>query len=243
MSTQTVKYNGRTICYDLVRKRVKNINLRIRPDGSITVSAGERVPIKRVQEFILSKAEYILHHLDEFQKKQKKTPLRLENGEVFPFLGINRNITVISERCERVFLDGDNLCICTLTPDDYDAKARLLADFLTGQCAEIFTKIAREIFPLLSEYNLKTPTLKAKNMSSRWGSCSPSRAAITLNKRLIFAPICCIEYVVLHEFCHLEHADHSKRFYAMLSSFMPDYKERRHMLRMMNDEEIFYVYL
>ncbi len=62
-------------------------------------------------------------------------------------------------------------------------------------------------------------------MKSRWGSCLPGKGIITLNKRLLEAPRGCIQYVILHELCHLIHPDHSKRFYGLLAAWMPDWKE------------------
>ncbi|WP_295094925.1 M48 family metallopeptidase [Ruminococcus sp.] len=70
----------------------------------------------------------------------------------------------------------------------------------------------------------------AGNMTSRWGSCLPSKCIITLNKSLIEAPKCCIEYVVYHEFCHFIHPNHSKQFYSLLQIMLPDWKERKSLL-------------
>lgn len=60
-----------------------------------------------------------------------------------------------------------------------------------------------------------------------WGSCLPKKLIITLNKQLLEAPRNCIEYVVVHELCHLVHPNHSKQFYTFLTMFMPDWKERK----------------
>jgi predicted metal-dependent hydrolase len=67
-------------------------------------------------------------------------------------------------------------------------------------------------------------------MTSRWGSCQPKRGLITLNKRLLEVPRNCIEYVVMHEFVHFIHPNHSKQFYEFLSVLMPDWKERKAFL-------------
>jgi len=67
-------------------------------------------------------------------------------------------------------------------------------------------------------------------MISRWGSCQPKRGIITLNKRLIETPRICIEYVVMHEFIHFLHPNHSKMFYDLLSTLMPDWRERKNTL-------------
>ncbi|MEG1630218.1 MAG: M48 family metallopeptidase, partial [Erysipelotrichaceae bacterium] len=81
----------------------------------------------------------------------------------------------------------------------------------------------------LSEYDIPSPSLKIRTMSSRWGSCIPDKQQITLNRRLIHYPIEFIEYVVLHELVHFVQPNHSKTFYAIVENHMSDYKKRIQM--------------
>ena len=74
------------------------------------------------------------------------------------------------------------------------------------------------------------PVLKTRTIKTRWGTCIAKKGIITLNKRLIEAPLNCIEYVITHELCHLIHPNHSKAFYEMLTVFMPDWKVRKAIL-------------
>lgn len=74
------------------------------------------------------------------------------------------------------------------------------------------------------------PTLRIRDMETRWGSCLAKKGIITLNKRLLEAPRYCIEYVVTHEFCHFIHPNHSKQYYAFLTMLMPDWRERKKVL-------------
>jgi len=79
-------------------------------------------------------------------------------------------------------------------------------------------------------YQISMPTLRIRNMVSRWGSCQKEKGTIALNRRLIEAPKNCIEYVVIHEFCHLVHPNHSKQFYALLQVMLPDWRESKDLL-------------
>ena len=75
-----------------------------------------------------------------------------------------------------------------------------------------------------------SPRIHIRSMDTRWGSCLPQKAIITLNRHLLEMPVSCIEYVVLHEFCHFLYPNHSKDFYAILSTLMPDWQQRKKLL-------------
>ncbi|MDR0919736.1 MAG: M48 family metallopeptidase [Oscillospiraceae bacterium] len=173
---------SRTIEYELVRKRVKNINLRIRPNGTVYVSANKRGSIKTIEDFLRKKSDFILTNLDKFEKIKRNTP---------------------AER----------------------------ARFSDEECRRVLTEIAEKTYPHFIKYGVPFPKLKFRDMTSRWGSCQPRRGIITLNKRLLEVPRECAEYVVIHEFAHFIHLNHSKQFYEFLGTLMPDWKERRTLLR------------
>ena len=78
----------------------------------------------------------------------------------------------------------------------------------------------------LCNYHIEFPQIKIRDMKSRWGSCTPAKNSITLNKKLIHYPFEFIEYVVLHEFVHFIQPNHSQAFYHIIENYMPDYKER-----------------
>ena len=94
--------------------------------------------------------------------------------------------------------------------------------FLDQQCKDQFGEIMAEIYPLFQKYGVAQPTLRIRDMDTRWGSCLSKKGIITLNKRLLEAPRSCIEYVVMHEFCHFIHPNHSKQFYGFLAMLMPE---------------------
>lgn len=95
---------------------------------------------------------------------------------------------------------------------------------------EELENICKEAYEIFKEYGIKYPTIKTRYMTTRWGSCRPQKGNITLNSRLMEAPRSCIEYVVYHEFAHLIHPNHSKKFYDFLTMLMPDWKDRKEEL-------------
>ena len=224
--------DGTGISYQLTRKRVKNINLRIHPDGTVSVSAPLRSSLKTIDGFVLSKSTFIQKSLARFSEKRKWeiSEKRYVSGESFYLLGRQLRLRVSQSKRNHIEEDGVYLNLFCKAPDDYAQKKRLVEKFFKQKCAEVFTRLIEKNYPLFQKYGVPFPTLKIRAMTTRWGSCIPSKKQITLNSALIHFSTCCIEYVVIHEFCHFRYPNHSKDFYAFMSVLMPDWKERKREL-------------
>ena len=102
------------------------------------------------------------------------------------------------------------------------------ADSMTDdECRKILAEVVAEAYPTFERMGIAFPRVYVRRMKSQWGSCSPMTGRIGLNRSLAGKPRECIEYVIYHEFCHFIHPDHSKRFWELLTSVLPDWKERR----------------
>lgn len=228
---RTVKTERGEIEYILERKEVKNINLRIRHDGSIYLSAPLKVPAETIESFIISKADYIFKSLESFSRREiPETEMQYISGENVTFLGRNMRIKIEKDSREYVSCDGIYVYIHVKRPDYYGRKKNLFNIWLENQCVTVFTDIMRQVYKKFEPYNIKFPELKIRNMTSRWGSCQPDKSIITLNRRLIESAENCIEYVVTHEFCHFIHPNHSKNFYSLLQIMFPNWKETKTFL-------------
>jgi len=228
---RTVHYNGADIHYRLERKKVKNINLRIRIDGSVGVSAPYYVSAERIDGFVLSKGGYILNAVNKFAQMQAEArPAKYETGERIRLLGRDITLEVLPGQKDGVTLDGEKLCLTVKDMGDTAKKQRLVKRFLDEQCKAVFSDMVKKVHPAFAKYGIAMPVLKIREMKSRWGSCLVHKGTITLNRRLIEKPISCIEYVTVHEFCHFIHPDHSKAFYALLEEHMPNWKEQKELL-------------
>lgn len=180
---RTVEVNGKTIEYDLQIKKVKNINLRITPDGKISVSANRWVSKKSIDSFVASKSGLIFGALAKIEEKMS-----------FP------RVQYYSEK----------------------------------ELKELIIRLCREVFPYFEKRGVKFPVIKFRRMVSQWGNCRTDKGILTFNTNLIYAPIECVEYVVMHEFAHFLQANHSSLFYRELEIICPDYKERRKRLKEIN---------
>ncbi|MBE6689515.1 MAG: M48 family metallopeptidase [Ruminococcaceae bacterium] len=100
------------------------------------------------------------------------------------------------------------------------------------KCRMLFEEISMKFYPLFSRYTGgKPPEIKLKSLRAAWGICHTRDNYISLNKRLYLKPIEAVEYVILHEYTHFVHPNHQKEFYAHIKSIMPDYKERKKLLK------------
>ena len=224
--------NGNRIEYDLQRKDVKNINLRIKADRTIFLSANSRVSQEVIEEFIESKSEYILKaraHYEELAKYAPK-PKQYVDGETFRVLGHDRRLKVIEGKKNKVEYDESYITLTVKNPSDFTQKKKLIDRWLMSICKDTIQSLCDAIYPKFQKYGVAYPTIRYRNMVSRWGSCQPKRCVLTFNYALAEAPISCIEYVVVHEFTHFLHPNHSKKFYQQLAMFMPDWEERKTIL-------------
>ena len=228
-SKRMVLAEGQEISYVLERKQVKNLNLRIRKDGSVFVSASDAVPFEEVDEFVCNKASYILNAVRRFNEiaLHKPQPKKYVSGETSLLQGRASRLKVSRAANDSISSDGVYIHLKVKDVNDFEKKRRMVNRFLDSQCKTIFGEVMDELYPLFKKYGIEKPTLKIRDMETRWGSCLPKKGIITLNKRLLEAPRNCIEYVVMHELCHFMHPNHSKYFYAFLSMLMPDWKDRK----------------
>ena len=194
-------YNETKIEYELTYKRVKNVNIRVKKDGKVCVSA----PKGTMKIFV---ERLIKKNFDKLLKLQQKLTT---NPDVFYLYG-------------KEYLKSD-----FSFESDKDLK-----DYLIKEAKKTLPQIFENVFEKFSSYNLKKPKLSFRYMTSRWGSCNYIKGKINLNICLVSAPVESIEAVIAHEIAHLVHGNHSKYFYGVLLSVMPDYKIRHKLLKTNN---------
>lgn len=228
---RVVSTKDNNIEYTLTYKNVKNINLRIKVDGNVCVSAPRSIDMFRIDEFVLSKANVILPSIEKFKNNQMFAPVpkKYVSGESFKFLGKDLRLKVLISNYEKVNSDGVFIYLNT-RKGDITRKRNLIEKWINSQAYDIYNEISHEVYKNFEKYGISFPEIKIRKMTTKWGTCQPFKGVITLNSRLIEAPRCCIEYVIMHEFCHFIHPNHSKKFYTLLNVMMPDWKYRKDVL-------------
>ncbi|MBR3300484.1 MAG: M48 family metallopeptidase [Clostridia bacterium] len=227
-----IEIGGREYEYTLLRKRVKNINLHIKPGGEITVSANSFVPAKAVEKFLISKSEFIIKTLIKFEKLNESAPKScdLSSGDKVMFLGKEYTLSVEKGK-NGAFVFEDRIVLSLGDPDDLMKKKKALNDFYKKEAIALITGICKRYYPFFDKKVKKFPELRFRNMKTRWGVCAPAKNRITFNTRLVLLPPDMAEYVVCHEFTHFSVFDHSAAFYKELSRILPDYKVRQNELK------------
>jgi hypothetical protein len=151
------------------------------------------------------------------------------SGETYYYLGRQYRLKVTAGSENAVKLIGKFFMLTTTQPENLERKQQILQDWYTRH-AKVFIQNRSELFvDRLIELGARKPEIKYRRMNKRWGSCTPS-GVITFNTELIKAPTHCIDYVVLHELCHLVHVGHNAKFYHLLDVLMPDWKKRKERL-------------
>lgn len=225
MATRAVEYEGIEIEYELTRKDVKYINLRVNKKGEVVVSAAKRVPVQVIDEFVQSKAQWIITHVAEIERIISNLPMTgFYAGKTVYYLGKPYRLEILQGEPD-VELEGDEILLtCPKTTEN--ALEEEYLSWLKEQAKPKFQEIMDRIIPLVRVYNIERPEIIVRSMTQTWGSCTVNGNSVRLNVRLMKATEDCIEMVVLHELLHFKFPNHDKVFYEKLDELMPDWKDR-----------------
>ena len=227
--TRRIVLSGRAVDYALERKRVKNLNLRVKSDGSVHVSAPYLVPQAAIDRFLLSQGDRILAAIA--RAEERPAPPRYADGERVYVWGKPTPLRLRQGRRAAVAFDGQTLTLTVRDTEDTEEKRRALERWYRREAEEKLGALCRRWYPAFAARGVRWPELRFRRMRSRWGSCQPKKGVVCLNTRLAALPEKCAEYVVVHEFCHFFQPNHSPAFYAEVARLLPDWAERRALTR------------
>jgi len=236
MEKHQIEYANKIIDFVVKRKKVKNVNLNIKPDMTIEVTANDRVPLDFICDFVKTKGAWILKNVKTFKDVQpyRQSEREYVSGETFKYLGKQYRLRVIQEEEEKVKYFRGFIYLYVKNTENVNRKAKLVNEWYREKAQKTFHESLDKMFPLVQKYGVEKPNIDLRSMKARWGSALTDKKTILLNTELIKAPKYCIDYVVLHELIHFKYNDHSDNFYKMLYSLMPDWEKRKAIL----DEEV-----
>lgn len=219
------------LTYELRRSpRRRLLSIEVHPDLRVIVRAPLRCAERDVARFLAERARWIEAQLAHFRRQPSSPPgPSYGAGETHLYFGLARALVLLPDEPAGVRVAGDSLLVCGRAARQADSVRTALTAWYRERAAIEFAAMldACHQHPRFSRY--PRPVLHIRAMRTRWGSLGPHRG-MTLNLALIQAPPACIEYVVMHELCHLRYRGHGKRFYRLLDAVLPDWRARKRTL-------------
>ena len=209
--------DGLEIPVSVVRKRVKNLNLRVRADGTVTLSIPQHLPLARAQEFLERKGNWIAERVRRNIERRPSPDLAGELPDRIPLWGklVPRDSVQANSGQAASDRDGSGQGAPGQTTIDQAALDELYRTEVLRALPGIVERMEARIGVHAARWSVRV-------MKTRWGSCTPKTGAIRINARLAAYPPECLEFVVAHELVHLLEPSHNTRFHALLDEFCPD---------------------
>ena len=228
---ETILYRNQPLTYSLVFRARRSIGFAVRPDGSVHVSAPAGIPAEWVAQQVLKRAEWILRHQEAFARRPAPVPARqFQPGSLHYYQGQPYPLRFAEASRPAVLCTGQELLLSAPQPLAEAQAETLLNAWFAHQAKALFAESLARVWPRFAEFNLVRPTLSVRAMRTRWGSCTPRTGRIRLSPELVRASPECLDYVLLHECCHLLVGDHSKAFYDLQTRLMPDWERWKNEL-------------
>ena len=229
-SKNSIQFGARQIRYRLHRAGRKRLRIVVSPALTVDVFAPNSAKEDEIREAVKKKAPWISKTLDKVETYHPlPTPKRYVSGETFVYLGRQYRLKVEAGSRQPAKLLGRFLWVWVEDKSDTKSIRRVVNAWFRKRARETLDRYMDKCYTIASRHGVPEPLLAIRVMRTRWGSCSPA-GRVTLNVKLVQAPVHCIEYVVMHELCHLKHHDHSKAFYSLLTRCQPDWRKRKETL-------------
>lgn len=228
---ERIEYGTSTLEFALEFTERKSMAIEVHPDKSVVVKAPLNADRTEIDKRILKRGSWIVRQQKYFDTFLPRSPQReYVGGESHRYLGRKYVLKIRIAQKRDVKLKGGELYVFT-SIDHPDAVKALLSAWYYNHAMPKFDEVFSECLPLFNRFDIGNPKMEIRRMKNRWGSCTPS-GKILLNPELIKAPKRCIQYVVIHELCHLVIPSHSRAFYELLGEQMPGWERWKERLEM-----------
>ncbi len=225
MVTEKIQYGSKVIEFDIEFRDRKTLGITVLPTRQVQVKAPLDASIDRIKEKIRKRATWILKQQSFFLSFHPLTPpKKYISGETYLYLGRQYRLKIIQADKNDVKLKHGQLQVYTGEMNNSQRIEYLILNWYARQARRKLNEYAGPWIDRFAKYAIAPKEVEIRRMPKRWGSCSP-KGRILLNSELIKAPRGCIDYVIVHELCHLIHPNHTAQFVHLLTREMPDWEK------------------
>ena len=225
-----LEFGSRQITYRLHRAERKRLRVVVSPELVVDVYAPRNTDNEKIRIALQKKASWIARTLDKLESYHPlPIPKRYISGETLVYLGRQYRLKVVKNSKKPAKLLGRFLWVWVEDKNDTQNIKKAVDKWYRKRAREVLSRYLEKCYNIVSRHGVPEPLLVIRTMHRRWGSCS-NKGRITLNINLIKVPVHCIEYVIMHELCHLKLNNHSKAFYSLLTRCQPDWRKRKETL-------------
>lgn len=220
-------WGSTVIPYRIVRADRTTMEIAVHPDKAVVVKAPRGLSFCHIQERLLRRAAWLKRQFDYFQQFDPRLPpRRYVGGETHLYLGKRYRLKIASGEQDEVKLLRGRLYVTSAATQSPERVRLLLENWYAERAALHFREQFERNWHHFENRQIIKPHLRIRRMRKRWGSLSKT-CTLTLNTELIRAPRECVDYVIVHELCHLRFHNHGADFYRLLEKAMPDWRRRK----------------
>lgn len=226
-----IQYGTTAIEFEIIYSDRKTLAVTVLPDGDVIVKSPNSIEVTRIAETVTRRASWILKQRRHFEtlKRPQSPPRAYVSGEAYRFLGSQLRLKVVESSVTRVVRSRTQLRVETPFPNDPYTVGNTVESWFDEQAARVFSERLHACFSRIEHWGMAAPRLSVRAMKARWGSLTP-KGTLTLNRKLVQAPVELIDYVIIHELCHLREMNHSPAFYVLLDQVLPAWRSHRRTL-------------
>ena len=221
--------NNETIHFGLIYKKRKTMGIYIDVYGNLELRVPKDTPDSSITELLEKRWTWIHRNITEMKEKTKGFKEKVyEDGEEFLLLGRHYPIEIkeVSSSSEAGVALGHDVIVVSIKEKDEELIRKMLTRFYKQQCKKTVEARIRHYQPY---FKTKPTSIKIMANKKHWGTCN-SKRELTFNWRLVMAPLDVLDYVVLHEMCHMVHLNHDRSFWRLVGKYMPDYEDKQDWL-------------
>ncbi|MCR4687948.1 MAG: M48 family metallopeptidase [Saccharofermentans sp.] len=229
-----VDLNGSLVICEFERKRVKNINVHVRRDGTLYCSVPLRSSVARAEAFVTDNAEYLLKGIQRVKAAEVTDgiPKLFVDGESVKSFGRWKTLKVSQGKKAETIETEDEIRLYVKDISDKEKVKRVYNKYRKESLKLLIEGYAAELYPYFASFGVKFPDeIRYGNFRSFWGICYPGISLVKFSLKLHEQSPELIRYVVAHEFAHFVHADHSPAFWEVVTGVIPNARACQRLLR------------